>query len=990
MKKFAVGILILFIYAGAYTADFIVTNTNDSGAGSLRQAIADAEGNTGPDMITFSCTGTICITSQYNVGLSSGGISILGDTAHGIIIDGTNNNTAGALNCFRLYNNITLSGLVIVGSHSNGIFVYGNNNKVENCYIGVDSDGVTAHGNTEEGIYIYADSANNIIGGSPEKGNVISGNGQSGVKLWGVSNSNNEVSGNLIGTDHTGSTAVPNAIYGVNVQNFGTGNVLGGDIDLKPNVISGNDSYGIFLKSLINYPESISVIGNLIGTDITGTSAIPNGGCGIYLKQVTNFTVGSTVESERNVISGNPDGVIIYNCSNVSITGNYIGINIDGTAILGNTSNGIRIEQCTSGNTIGGSMDGAGNVIGGNTNGIYLTSTCTENYIAGNYIGTDRAATADLGNTGYGIYLYASHYNIIGGPGVFEKNLLSRNNMSAIELEFADYNTMSGNEILYNELSGIHLYYADYNIVGTSGAGNCISGNSTDGIHVDRSYGTIVKGNLIGTGTDGISKYGNGQYGINDDWSSLQTQIGGSAPGEGNVISGNGSDGIYNYGVSFIYGNFIGTDESGLLDLGNGGYGIQVRCSAVIGGRSAGEGNIIAYNALTGAGSHYTNDAMVVGNSFYGNGGLGIDFGDLGPEENDYGDNNSPTNYPEFTITRTGLNTFSIEIFNWRDVDVDMYFVSSATLGILDAADPSGYGEAYELFYSTTLAAGYVTIDDFNFPNDAVICMTATSASAENTSEFSYNRPMPGQIISVAAEAEDLPYYTKVGTGNLHFMTLTLTPSMPYDELTGMEFTLGGTAQEGDLERIVVYIDDGNGILAPETDTVAGTATFTADIAKILFQDIIFGESPILMFVVADIAADAQLDDEIAVSLTSSSSFEFKDPTTSATGSFPATSDRTVLMDYENTLDGLSVYPNPAVLGTGANAIRFNGLTRSAVIEIFDISGKKVFGTETFNDLYYDWNITDNNGERISSGIYVYCVKSGETRNVTGKISVIK
>src|SRR5262249_29123273 len=265
--------------------------------------------------------------------------------------------------------------------------------------------------------------------------------------------------------------------------------VIGGTSPGAGNVISGNTgAAGV----LITGPNATGnqVLGNFIGTNVTGTAAVANTQDGVRIEAgANNNTIGGTTAAARNVISGNlAAGIQITGTSGNVVQGNYLGINAAGTAALANVV-GVMISQAAS-NVIGGSIPGAGNVISGNTNaGVYVTgASAANNLIAGNLIGTNAAGTAALPNV-FGVDLdTAGHDNLIGGV--------------------------------------------------TAGARNIISGNDRAGVYIAGSgANNAVQGNWIGlnsTGTAGLS---------NDNGviisGSPSTTIGGTAAGAGNVISGN-------------------------------------------------------------------------------------------------------------------------------------------------------------------------------------------------------------------------------------------------------------------------------------------------------------------------------------------------------------------------------------------------------------------------------------------------------------------
>ena len=141
---------------------------------------------------------------------------------------------------------------------------------------------------------------------APEEELIALWNGLSGTA------SGNVISGNYIGTDRSGSSAVGNFI---GLQIFGgldgvTENMIGGVLDGSANVISGNEATGLLIHGFGAHKNTVA--GNLIGTDATGMAALGNGGSGVFLNDLTSENiVGGPDVGSRNVISGNVNGVTI-------------------------------------------------------------------------------------------------------------------------------------------------------------------------------------------------------------------------------------------------------------------------------------------------------------------------------------------------------------------------------------------------------------------------------------------------------------------------------------------------------------------------------------------------------------------------------------------------------------------------------------------------------------------------------------------------------
>ena len=406
-----------------------VTNTNDSGSGSLRQAILCANTNPGPDTISFNIpttdpgfNGSVFTIQPLSVlpSLTDNGTTIDGATqtaftgntnAQGPEIALSGNPSVS--NGFSLASNSNvINSLVINGFFREGILILGSggtNNLVTGCYIGTNTSGTGAVANGLDGIGIVQGASNNIIGGTiPTARNLISGNARSGI-IVGVASNNNLVQGNYIGTNAAGTAAIGNASAGV-ILNGTVNSIIGGTASGAGNLISGNGGPSSIGNGVAFQTGAMSneVQGNYIGTDVTGNLALGNSGNGILVAASTNNLVGGSTAAARNVISGNGPttlfaGVAITRgASGNRVQGNYIGTNAAGTAPLGNGGNGVLLGQTAfsaSNNTIGGVGSSEGNVIAFNgSNGILVINNGSlNNALRQNSIFSNSALGIDLG-----------------------------------------------------------------------------------------------------------------------------------------------------------------------------------------------------------------------------------------------------------------------------------------------------------------------------------------------------------------------------------------------------------------------------------------------------------------------------------------------------------------------------------------------------------------------------------------------------------------
>jgi hypothetical protein len=428
---------------------------------------------------------------------------------------------------------------VISGNGRYGVNLYGNGtsgNLVLGNRIGTDKTGTASVGNFLDGLFIASGASANTIGGTDAgAANVISGNVRLGVNLYGKGASGNVVLGNLIGTNARGSGKLPNN-SGVQIG-LGTANTIGGNVPGTANVISGNRNDGV---ELLSGTSANLVVGNLIGTDVSGTTGLGNGGFGLAIEDSTANTVGGTAAGVGNVISANGFGIVMSGFGAGSsrvptgnvVLGNLIGTDKSGTQALGNVDYGLVLQSGATANTIGGTASGAANVISANGGGVGIASPGTSgNVLLGNLIGTDKSATAELGNQGDGVFIrLGATLNTIGGM--------------------------------------------------TAGAANVISGNSGVGVYLrdQCTTGNVVLGNLIGTDATLTRSLGNGSDGVLIDVGATSNTIGGTAAGSGNRLAFN-AKGVVLGSSAFdtetvhdsVVGNSIFSNASMGIDLGNDG-----------------------------------------------------------------------------------------------------------------------------------------------------------------------------------------------------------------------------------------------------------------------------------------------------------------------------------------------------------------------------------------------------------------------------------
>ena len=736
----------------------VISGNNDdgveiAGAGTIGNVVA---GN----LIGTDITGTVAIANGTGVEVDT--------AASGNTIGGT---AAVARN-------------VIAGNMSSGVLIdTANDNLVEGDFIGTDETGTVGLGNnlnggtfdyTNGGVAIDNGSAGNTIGGltatpGTGAGNLISGNAYAGIDLFNAG-TNNLVAGNLVGTDVTGTLAVPNIIIdaagGVGVEVDSSPDNIVGEPGGR-NVISGNAHTGVTLIG----STGTTVQTNYIGTNLSGSAAVPNSSNGLEIAQSGSYTIGGLTSTPGtglgNVISGNGIAGLTVDSNTaagqVVVLGNIIGADATGLHELPNL---IGIFLYSAQNvTIGGTAAGAVNLISGdnlygNEGNIRLDGASSNNIIEGNLIGTDITGLGRLpalpGDVfGVGVWVIAgSTNNTIGGTTSAARNVISA-------------------------LTG----------------GVLISGPTTTA--------NVVEGNFIGTGENGTQSLGNGD-GVQISDAPGNT-IGGTAADAANVISFNTLDGIQITGATAagnsVLGNLIGTDATGTIAFGNSGDGVEIDSGAtdnIIGAIAAGAGNTIADNNSDGVqivGNGTTGDA-IRGNSIFGNGLLGIELGTSGvPSTNILGGSttgpNNDENYPVLTIVSYTPGVGTTIAGNINSTPNTTVYVDFYT-DTVEGQGGFGQGQSYagSVAVTTTIDGNAsFTFLSTSLPRNAIVSATATDPG--NTSEFSLD------------QAEDTP---------------------PIAELVARPSPAGAPATTFNEGQSITF--DGSGSYSPDGDSLSYTWDF--------------------------------------------------------------------------------------------------------------------------------------------------------------------
>jgi CSLREA domain-containing protein len=486
-----------------------------------------------------------------------------------------------------------------IGGFVHGIIIRSDENIIQECFIGVEADGLSLLPNTESGIYLLSGNENIIGGDINTNRNIISGHttlNAVGIRIENASD--NIIQGNYLGTAEDGRTGLGNS-YAIRIVGNSANNLIGESFGPLGNLISGN-ARGISVEGLA---AGTVISGNIIGLNVDD-EALSNTSYGIRLDaNVTGTIVGGDSFDARNVVAGSSGGgsygIGVSGTKSSVISYNYIGTNSTGDEARANFY-GIYFTGEATGNIIDN------NLISANTTNVYLLASAGNNIITANTIGTDITGSFSLRNGTTGIDI-RSNGNIIGG-GIGEGNLISGINPSAGIAIRGEENVIYGNWVGPNRAAteglssghGISLFGASNNVIGSVNPDfrNVISG-STTGIYLESSSNNTIIGNYVGLAPDGLSTISN-SIGISINGLSSNNQIGGPLGDSSNYISGNGRA-IYVSGTgggNAIQGNIIGLNTANEVRPNTSGWVIWYvnQSPNLIGGSSPIYRNVISGN----------------------------------------------------------------------------------------------------------------------------------------------------------------------------------------------------------------------------------------------------------------------------------------------------------------------------------------------------------------------------------------------------------
>jgi trimeric autotransporter adhesin len=672
---------------------FSVVNLADAGAGSLRQAIIDANSAAGADVISFNVAGSIQLTSALPA--VTGAVNIDGSTAPGfsnapaVEVDfngarGLQFNLGASGSSLRSLAFVDAAGSAVKLNDADNMLLVGN-------YLGLSLGGA-AVGNGGHGVELLNSSGTTIGGDTTGERNVISANRKTGIHLNG--STGNTIAGNYIGTDAAGALDFGNRESGIRLKNGSSNNVVG---DVAGNVVSGNDADGIHITGGSSFNR---IGGNRIGTTAAGTAALGNSRDGVKIEKSDNNIIGDADEvidiqyenaddvptqpvsawqgiraSDTNgqfliVGTSDDDGLLfegtidgtgssylvnypgalatsVYGPDNLAgnnlrLVGTYRNsdyatapVTVNGflfegtTADLGNAGNYLTIDypgakfnylHSSMGGLVVGNYD---NPAAHGTQGLplgpghaFIYDIATDTFI------TDVVFPGSLSNTVYGIWHNGgTSYTLVGGYSLDAVNNFDDQSKpigSGYMVDFDSSNSQFTNwksfeyphgtnyvthfEGISSVEKGVYTLNADSV---QSGSGDPAQGSwvsvrrNADGsfgepVWVDLNYENLNPATHV---TSSNSVYGNQVVGVVFGGTTFSFQAAINTNFQlSNVISGNGGNGItlHKANNNDIARNFIGTDVTGNIDLGNAANGILVSgrsADNMIGGEATGGNN---------------------------------------------------------------------------------------------------------------------------------------------------------------------------------------------------------------------------------------------------------------------------------------------------------------------------------------------------------------------------------------------------------------
>ena len=493
-KNYFLTLTLLCFVRGAAADTFTVTNTNDSGTGTLRMAITDANAHANidsdtPDIVAFTIPGSgvhtiapgsplptitdpLVVDGYTQPGTSANTLTV-GDNAV-LLIELNGANTTGTAIALDLAGGkSTVRGLVVnrfgtspgVFFGSGGLRIASDNNVVAGNFFGSNAAGDAALANVAFGVTIDSGVGNLVGGITPADRNLFASDatdstasGRIGIQVR-TTDPGTRIQGNYVGTNAAGDAPLGNS-SGIYVIGFASADLTIGGLTSTPgrgpgNVISGNSSLGGINNDgifIVNRPGDLTIQGNLIGLDATGTTALPNGVSGINFQDPvpgsSTLLVGGTASGARNVIFNNRITGIVSNAIGLTIQGNYIGTDITGTVKPPSTSGGGVGISIGGSATIGGASASALNLISCHGTGIDIVGGSVT--VQGNYIGTTVDGVTPLANDTVGLSIKNDAVATIGGTAPGEGNVIANSFKAGVVVKDTAHAKIEGNSIYDN------------------------------------------------------------------------------------------------------------------------------------------------------------------------------------------------------------------------------------------------------------------------------------------------------------------------------------------------------------------------------------------------------------------------------------------------------------------------------------------------------------------------------------------------------------
>lgn len=575
---------------------FTVTTLSDSGAGSLRQAILSANANPGADSIQFSVAGTIELTSGPLPTITSN-VTIDGTSAPGFagnpVVEINFNNFTG-LWFFPGSSGSTVQSLALVDAAGSGITISSANDiTVTGNYIGLELNGTTVASNSGDGIKLVNSSGDTIGNSDPVT--------------------------SITYADSSAVTEPVTAWQGIRAGDTSGQYLISGTSGDNGLLFEGTMA-GVGTSYLVNYPgaEATSVYGpdDLGGGDLQLVGTYRNADAATSPVTVNGFVFTGTTD---DLDTSSDYTTIDYPGAQY----NYVHSTMGGLAV-GNYDS--PVDHGEDGLPLGPGQ-------------AYIYNIAQSQFL------TNVVYPGSKSDTVYGIwYNGGESYTICGGYSLDAVNNLTNQDQPIGQAFLVDYNAATGQfshwaSFSYpygtNFLTHFEGISSTENGVYTLNADSVQAGsdNPTQGSWVtvrrntDGSFGPATWVNLNYPGVDPTtnitssnSVYGNQVVGlvVGPDMIPYQATVNIGFQ-LSNVISGNGANGIELDGASHdqIAMNYIGTDATGTMALGNQQNGILV---------TAGSANNLIGGQATG-GNDPTNGVFVrppEGNLISGNDGDGV------------------------------------------------------------------------------------------------------------------------------------------------------------------------------------------------------------------------------------------------------------------------------------------------------------------------------------------------------------------------------